>query len=131
MAYDNPTNCCYNFPEMDFGATAGNTVHRIAGPAGKQGRVVEVGIVSSEAFACDATNAKVQVGTSSDADAYAELNIADGTANDAVFNSGNDSDAVISADITKDTPVFVTLVEGTDGSAVTGKGFPYVIIDWF
>ena len=131
MSYDNPRSLMYNFPEMDFGATAGATVHTIAGPLGMKGVLVDVGVASSEVFACDATVAHVQVGTSADADAYGKLQVADGTADNSVFNSVDDTDAVIAADIPANTAIHVTLTEGTDGTAVTGKGFPYVVIDWY
>ena len=131
MSYSNPKTCMYNFPNMDFGATAGNTTHPIAGPAGKKGRLIEVGIISTEAFLDDATAAQVLVGIVGNTDAYAALNIADGTAINTIFNSGDDTDAIIDADIPADTTTLVTLVEGTDGTGVTGQGYPYVIIDWY
>lgn len=140
--YDNPDTLCYNFPNFDFGGVAGDTVHSLGGPAGKKGKLREVGVATTEVFACDATNAFVKVGTSADDDAYGLLTIADLTADNTVFNSGDDTDAIIkdttstaipqpTVDIPAGTNVHVTLVEGTDGTAVTGQGYPYVIIDWF
>jgi len=73
----------------------------------------------------------VQVGIIGDLDEHAKLNITDGTAINTVFNSGDDTDAIIEADIAADACLQVTLTEGTDGSGVTGQGQPYVIIDWF
>jgi hypothetical protein len=131
MAYDKQLAMCYNFAEMDFGAASGATVHTICGPLGKQGRLLDIAVATSEVFACDATVASVAVGTSADADAYGLLNIADGTADNAVFNSVDDTDAVIAADIPANTAIHVTLTEGTDSTAVTGKGFPMVFINWF
>ncbi len=131
MSYDNPRSLNYDFATMDFGAATGSpTVHKIAGPAGKQGRVIEVGVVTSEATVFATTLGTVEVGTSADADAFAKLNIATGTATNTKFNTGDDTDAIISADIAADTLVYVTLTEGT-GSGLTGQGAPYVIIDWF
>ena len=131
MPYNEPQSLVYNFPEMDFGATAGDTVHRLAGPEGKKGRLKSVGVVATEEFLCDSTNAQIKVGTTSDDDAYALLNITDELADGARCNEADDTDAIIDADIPADGVVEVTLVEGTDGTGVTGKGYPYVIIDWY
>ena len=131
MSYSQPWTCMYNFPVMDFGATAGVTTHQIAGPAGKKGRLIEVGIITTEAFLDDTLEAAVEVGIIGDLDEHAKLNITDGTAINTVFNSGDDTDAIIDADISADTALQVTLTEGTDGSGVTGQGQVYVIIDWF
>ena len=137
QGYDNPVTTMYNFPNMDFGAAAGDTVHRIAGPTGKKGKVREVGVVISEATVFATTLGQVKVGSAADDDAYALLNIATSTALNAVFNSADDTDAIIKAsnnidtvDITADTAILVTLVEGT-GASLAGQGHPYVIIDWF
>ena len=131
MPYDNPMTCCYNFPLMDFGATAGDTLHYITGPAGKQGRLKSISVAATEVFACSTKAANVKVGTAADPDAYGQLNVADGTADNAAFNEGDDTDAIISAAIAADTAVMITLDEGTDASAVTGQGHPTVIIDWY
>ncbi|MCK5517188.1 MAG: hypothetical protein KAI39_09965 [Desulfobulbaceae bacterium] len=131
MAYDNPDTVGYNFALMDFGAASGDTLHYISGPAGKKGMLRSISIAATEIFACDATNADVKVGTVADPDAYGMLVIADATASGAVFNEGDDTDAIISAAIPADTVVMVTLNEGTDGTAVTGQGTPHVIIDWY
>jgi len=120
----------YNFPNMDFGAAAGNTTHWIAGPAGKKGKLKEVGVITTEATVFATTLGKVQVGIATDLDAHAELNIATATAIKTVFNSGDDADAIIDEDIDADTALAVTLIEGT-GAGLTGQGYPYVIIDWY
>ena len=130
MSYSNPRTCMYNFPEMDFGAAAGNTTHYIAGPNGMQGRVLEVGVTTTEATVFATTLGMVEVGTAADLDAYALLNIATATATKTIFNSKDDTDAIISADIPADTTTAVTLIEGT-GTGLAGKGYPYVIVDWF
>lgn len=120
----------YNFPNMDFGAASGNTVHSLGGPAGKKGKLREIGVATTEAFVTATTLAQVQVGTSADADAYGLLNIPTGSADNTVVNSTDDTDAIIAADIPAETCVHVTLVEGT-GASLTGQGYPYIIIDWF
>jgi dihydrodipicolinate reductase len=115
---------------MDFGGSSGATVHKIAGPAGMMGRLIEVGVCISEATVFATTLGQVEVGDSSDADEFAELNIATSVDNHATFNTADDTDAIIDATIPKDTTVLVTLTEGT-GGGLAGKGFPYVIINWF
>ena len=130
MSYDNPQTACHNFANMDFGAVAGDTVHYVTGPAGKKGRLKSISVAVTEAFACDATNALVHVGTIADENAYGTLTIADLTLISTAFNEGDDTDAIIAADIAADTVVMITLVEGTDGTGVTGQGHPTVIIDW-
>lgn len=131
MSYSNPLTCMYNFPSFDFGTVATPITHSIAGPSGMKGRLREIGVAVTEVFACDATNAQVDVGTSADGDAFGRLNIPDLSADNTVVNSGDDTDAIIDADIPADTCVHVTCTDGTDGTAVTGQGYPYVIIDWF
>jgi len=128
--YDNPLTAVYNFPNMDFGGSSGTTIHKIAGPAGMKGRLIEVGAVITEATVFATTLGKVEVGDSTDADEYAALNIATATANHAVFNTKDDTDCIIDATIPADTAVLVTLTEGT-GAALAGQGYPYVIINWF
>ena len=130
MAYDIPISGSYNFAEMDFGAAAGATTHKIGGPAGMKGRLKGIGVAISEATVFATTLGHVQVGTTADADAYGKLNIATGTAVNTVFNEGDDTDAIISADIPADTIVVITLTEGT-GAGLAGKGFPCVHIDWY
>ena len=119
----------YNFPNMDFGAASGATVHRIAGPAGKVGVLKEIGVVVSEATVFASTLGSVAVGIAADADEFGILNIPTASAQNAVVNTGVDTDAIIDADIPADTAVLVTLTEGT-GASLAGQGYPYVIIDW-
>lgn len=128
--YDNPDTLCYNFASMDFGAAAGVTTQRIAGPAGKQGRLREIGVCLSEATVFATTLGMIKVGTAADLDAYGLLNIPDASAVNTVVNSADDTDAIISAAIAADAMVTVTLVEGT-GAGLTGIGDPYIVIDWF
>jgi len=128
--YDNPIHACYNFPNMDFGASAGATTHTIAGPAGKKGRLVDIAVGVTEVFETVTTLAHVQVGKSDDLDAYGKLNIPTGAADNTVVNKLDDTDAIIAADIPAETAVHVTLTEGT-GAALTGQGYVCVYIDWY
>jgi hypothetical protein len=127
--YDNPQTGIYQFASKDFGASAGVTTHSICGPAGKKGKLRDIGVAITEATVFATTLGHVQVGISTDLDAYGKLNIATGTAAQTVFNSGDDTDAIIDADIPADSVVTVTLTEGT-GAGLAGQGAPVVVIDW-
>lgn len=128
--YDDPIRQRYDFPLMDFGATAGVTTHTLKGPDGYKGIIRDIGVEITEAFLDDTAEANVLVGLSGDTNAYAQCNITDGASVTTTFNVTNDTNAVL-ADIPADTQVLVTLTEGTDGSGVTGQGYPFVEIDWF
>ncbi len=128
--YDNPQTGVYQFASMDFGAAAGATTHTICGPAGKKGVLKDIGVALTEATIFASTLGIVQVGLSTNLDAYGQLNIATASAAQSVFNSSDDTDAVIAADIPADTVLTVTLTEGT-GAGLTGIGAPVVVIDWY
>lgn len=130
MAYDNPVSLNYHIENYDFGADT-DTSYYFSGPAGYKGRLKSISASATETFACATTAASVQVGTSGDADAYGKLNIADETAANAVYNSEDDTDAVISADITADSQFIIKCVQGTDDAADAGKASVDVVINWF
>ena len=131
MSYDKPITSIYPFAVMDFGATAGDTTNVINGPAGKKGRLKSITARATEVFACSTKAANVKIGSAGDLDKYAQLNIADGTANLAIFTELDDTDAIIDADIAANAPITVTFDEGTDGSAVTGQAVVTIFIDWY
>lgn len=128
--YDNPTVVTYTLNPVDFGA--GAYAGSIKAPAGfSSGRILDVGVTEiTEAFACDTTTGKVLLGTSGDADAYALLDITDGTAATDTFNTQDDSDAIISAEVT-DTQIEVTTIQCVDGTSAAGIATPYVVVAWF
>lgn len=130
MSYSNPVVVTYTFEPVDFGA--GTYAGSFKAPAGyENGRILDVGITEiTETFACDQTTAKVRLGTSGDADAYAELVVTDGTAATDTFNTQDDSDAIIEADITN-TQVELTTVQSADTSTAAGIASPYVVVAWF
>ncbi len=131
MAYDNADQSIDKFTLFDFGGSVGSsTVYRIFGPAGKVGKLRDIGVATSEICAWTGTDGLIQVGTTADPDAYGQLNIATGTATNTVFNSLDDTDAIIDADIPANSIVVITLTEGTGGTE-TGQGIPIVVIDWF
>ena len=118
--YDNPTVVTYTFNPVDFGA--GTYAGSIKAPVG----VTEI----TEAFACDATSAKVLLGTTGDADAYALLDITDATAATDTFNTQDDDDAIINKFVTNEQ-IELTTVQSVDSGTAAGIGSPYVVIAWF
>lgn len=127
MGYSNPKTVTYSLGEHDFGA--GGDALAIKAPRGyENGRIVDVGVMVTETFTADTTPGYVRLGTASDANAYAELNM--GTAADTdYYNTQDDTDAIISADVTSDQ-IEVALVAPTGGTPA-GKGYVNIVIDWF
>ena len=101
------------------------------GPIGKQGMLIDIGIHVTETFACDATPAAIQIGTSSDNDAYGKLNIPDGTAATNCFNVQDDTDCIISEALPADTQIEVTSTNGVDAGTEAGIGYEYVSVLWY
>ena len=69
MSYDNPTVCTYRFPAV--AVTAAATLGRLIGPAGKTGRIVDIGYVVTTGVTVAASN--LIVGSAADPDAYATI----------------------------------------------------------
>jgi hypothetical protein len=142
-SYSNPTlrEKVRPLAPFDFGGGASATL-KVAIPLGcNRAFLHEVGVENiTEAFADDTVTAKVQVGFTGDADAYASLVVADGTATTVVFRAGSDltgddTDAITEpemdlADHTDDL-VLLTFVNGTDSGTVAGIGTPYAIISFW
>lgn len=126
MSYSNPTTVTYSVLH-DFGA--GDDALAIKAPRGfSRGRIRDVGVMVTETFTADTTAGYVRLGTAADPDAYAELNM--GTAADTdYYNTQDDTDAIISADVTS-TQIEVALVAPTGGTPA-GIGTVNIVIDWF
>ena len=101
------------------------------GPPGKVGMIIDMGIHVTETFACDATDAKMEIGTSSDPDAYCLMNIPDGTAATDTFSVINDTDAIISEAIPADTQIEFKSTVGVDAGTEAGIGYQYVSVLWY
>lgn len=113
----------------DFGA-GGLTDSLIIGPKGKRGRLVDIELFNiTEAFTADTTPGYVRVGTSGDADAYAEMSCGTAAIKAAYRASQNDTDAIINADLPADTAIYVDLVAPTGGMPAGIAGVA-VVIDW-
>lgn len=126
--YDNPEVITYVLPAVDFGA--GTTNHAIKGPNGKsRGRLLDVGVAVTETFNQVTTQAFVRIGTSGDADAYAELQMAAAAATD-FFNTQDDTNAIINADIPDATQLEVACIAPTGGTPA-GIGSVHISIGWY
>ncbi len=128
--YAHPDVMTYIFNPVDFGA--GTYAGSIKAPAGYgKGRILDIGITEiTETFACDTTTGKVRLGTTGDADAYCELSVADATAATDTYNTQDDTDAIIEADVPT-TQLELTTVQCVDSGTAAGIASPYVVIGWF
>lgn len=126
--YDNGIVVTYSFGEHDFGA--GGDALAIKPPTGyTRGRILDVGVMVTETFTNTTTPGYVRIGTATDADAYAELNM--GVAADTnYYNTLDDTDAIIEADIPSATQLEVALVAPTGGTPA-GKGYVNIVIRWY
>ena len=128
--YSNKQLIRMTLPSHDFGA--GAEIYSFYLPPredGKQsqGQVANVGIMAiTEAFANDSGGGTVQVGTATDNDAYAKLNIPDATADEACIDINTDTDVVIADDIAAGTLVEVNCTQSTDTGTAAGIGMPFI-----
>lgn len=125
MPYDMPQRQTFIFPAVDFGA--GNSAHAFKLPAGLKGTLVDVGVAVTETFNQVTTPGYVRVGTTGDADAYAELNMAAAAATD-FYNTQDDTDAIISEALPADTQIEVACVAPTGGTPA-GIGTVHIVVD--
>jgi len=121
MTYDNPIITTHNVNAATLSTAA--ELMQIAGPAGKQGRVIDVTCVVTTGVTVAANN--INVGSTTDGDAYATLEVpisaADAVANGATILS--DDDNLIPADS--------AVVVATGGECTAGAGSVTVVIAWF
>ena len=131
MPYDEVKIMNVSLPEFDFGGGAAET-YSFRLPTGWNARLIKIGLAITETFATDTTVGSVELGTAADSDAYAKLNLVDAAADNDFYDETDDTDAIISAPIAANTLLRVTLTNGTDSTAVAGKGMPimYFEIHW-
>ena len=131
MSYSNPYCITYSYGHDNDMGNGTAIDWSFKGPTGKQGILIDVGLHVTETFADDATEANISLGTTSDPNYYAELNIPDGTAATDTFNVQDDTDAIIIQALPADTQIEVTVTEGTDSGTAAGKGYGYVCVLWY
>lgn len=140
MSYDKPNRIPYVFPSVDWGAAQNSKIY-IRGPKGKKGKIFDVGVLNtSEAFNGGTTTPKIQVGTTTDADAYVKdfdlqgLGINDAKTVRSTWDPGTPKDkqsfdaVMVDPNLPADELVVFTAVVGTGSE--TGQGLPFIVIDW-
>lgn len=127
MSYSNPLVITYNLGLHDFGAAGDDLA--IKAPTGyEHGRILDIGVAVTETFTNTTTPAYIRIGTTTDPDAYAQMDM--GTAADTnYYNTQDDTDAIIDADVTN-TQLEVALVAPTGGTPA-GIGHVHITIAWF
>jgi hypothetical protein len=126
--YDNALTVTYVLPAVDFGA--GDSAHAIKPPYGyTRGRIMDVGVAVTETFTNTTTAGYVRIGTATDADAYAELNMGVAAATN-FYNTADDTDAIIEADIPAATQLEVACIAPTGGTPA-GIGSVHIVVNWF
>jgi hypothetical protein len=136
MSYADDPAFTYVLASHDFGAGAGTG--SIKAPVGKtRGRILDIGITNiTEAFTDDTTAAYFQVGDGTDVDKYCQLEVANGTGSGIgdTYNTRDDTDAIIEADI-----IVSDLTGGQlefnyvapTGGTPAGIGSPYIAVRWY
>ena len=137
--YDNPLTISYSLGLLDF--AAGATANAIQRPAGKEhARIEELHVSVTEVFNGVTTNAFLQVGTASDANKFADMDMGAAAATDG-YGTNDDPDAILAAgafiDLDRDgdsgaslDQLEITTVPNTGGTP-TGIGEVTVVISWF
>jgi hypothetical protein len=121
MAYDNPITISYQAQAATISAAA--TLLRGVGPAGKKGRLVDIGFVTTTGTTDAAT--ELRVGTVADPDAYGILSIPIQAA--AAVTNGVTS-YMTSANLIPANSYFAL---ASDGGCTAGAGTIILTIDWF
>ena len=121
MAYDNPTSVTYTLENATISAAA--VLLHLVGPAGKQGRIVDIGFVTTTATTGAAT--ELRVGTVADPDAYAVLSVPIQAINAVT------TDATVYLTGHNLMPAGTYFQVASDGGSTAGAGTIIVTIDWF
>ena len=127
--YDDVKFLTVALPEFDF--SFGSEVLSFRLPTTWPARLIKIGLAVTVDFACDTTEADIQLGTAADPNAYAELNITDGTTNEDFFDETDDTNAILAADIPAGTLIEVGLNVGTDSGTAAGKGMPMFFFEMY
>ncbi len=143
--YDRPQRISYSFGEFDFGA--GGESLSIPVPAGKDGFIIEeIAVSATETFTATTTDARVEIGTASDTDKFAELALGtladtnalgfatgtDDAGADPRYDNSYGGPGVVRTGSTEEniTQVEVTFVAPTGGTPA-GKGYVTIVLAWF
>lgn len=130
MGYANPQQrITYTYSGIDFGA--GDKAASFQGPKGMAGKLKDIVLPNvTEVFNEVTTPGYVRIGTASDADHYAEANLASTGATDTFVATQDDTDALIITDIPADTQVEVAFIAPTGGTP-TGIADVQIVVEWY
>ena len=124
MSYDSPSiQMHYQFAAEDFTSPLSRTIR---GPSGRVGTLTHIGVAVTTTFTADTTPGYVRVGTSGDADAYAELDMATSAAD---TYKQDDATAIIASLLPADSDIVLATVAPTGGTPA-GVGDIHIIIAW-
>ncbi len=138
--YDNPLTISYNLGEHDF--AAGNMALAIQRPKGVSScRVEEMHVAVTEVFNGSTSGAMLRIGTASDADKFAEMDMGL-AANTDGYGTNDDTDAIKDAglfiDLDRDgdagaslDQLEITSLQNVDSGTETGIGWVTVVLSWF
>jgi hypothetical protein len=119
----------FAYSGIDFGA--GDKAASFQGPKGLTGKLREVILPNvTEVFNSVTTEAQITIGTATDADAYALVNLGDLAATDTFVTSQDDTDGIIVDAIPADTQVEVAFIAPTGGTP-TGIADVQIVVDWY
>jgi hypothetical protein len=124
MGYSSAQYATYSFGLQDFADAP--EVFSFKLPSGKQGTLVDVCISCVESFNATTTEARLDIGTATDPDAYARCGLGTTADTDTYLASENTGD-IISSGIPAGTQVEVTMVANTGGTP-TGKGLINIVV---
>lgn len=135
--YENPLPMSYNFGEQDF--TAANAFAIRKPKNARFAKIREIHVAVTTTFTQDTNPGYVRVGTTGDADKFAELNMGTAAATDGYGTHDNDAieDAGEIIDLENDgdsgaslSQLEVAMVSPTGGTPA-GAGIVTVVVEWF
>ena len=130
MAYDQVKTIQITLPEWDFGdgASVDTVAYRV--PDEYDAKIIKVGVMLTETVSATVTAPKFEIGSTDGGGEYAALNIADGAADKDCYDETDDTDAIVSANITAGSLIYLSGTVGSSGGATTaGKGLPFVVFE--
>jgi hypothetical protein len=134
MSYDLPVRVCYTLGNAVTGLDIGNgdTAHAIKPPKGKKmGNVVDIHLSVFETFTQVTTPGYIRIGTSGDADKYAELNCGAAAATNA-YNLSDAGTINSRIDLVADSISQVEVVSiAPTGGTPAGIANVTIVIDWY
>jgi len=137
--YDNPLTISYNFGVEDFADAA--QALAIQRPNGKKfARIEDLHVAVTETFNAVTTSAFLRIGTASDADKFAELDMTTAADTDG-YGTVDDTDAIkaagkeIDMDNDGDSAAAIDQLEvatiANTGGTPAGQGYITIVVSWW